>query len=251
MQRYFVNANGSVDHSSFIMDGENAHHMVRVMRMNVNDRFYCVFLNGQSVLAKIDEISSETVTASIVEWIDESKELPVNVTIVSGLPKGDKLEYIIQKGTELGAVRFIPFKADRSIVKWDPKKSAKKRERWGKIAKEAAEQSHRTIIPTVDEPIHMQKLLKLSEEYDHKIVAYEESAKEGEQALFATILSKVKPDESILIIFGPEGGLSSKEVEAFLQHNFLACGLGPRILRTETAPLYALSSISFKFELMR
>ncbi|MEI5905787.1 16S rRNA (uracil(1498)-N(3))-methyltransferase [Bacillus spongiae] len=250
MQRYFVNTHAN-DQGTFKVEHEDAHHMLKVMRMKPGDCFFSVFLNGQSALAKIVEITSESVIASVIEWKDEDKELPVGVTIVSGLPKGDKLEYVIQKGTELGAARFIPFKADRSIVKWDAKKASKKRDRWEKIAKEAAEQSHRTIVPTIDEPQTLQELVAISQNYDHKLIAYEEAAKEGEYSVLATKLANVSPGDSLLFVFGPEGGLSTDEVVHLKENGFQACGLGPRILRTETAPLYALSAISFKFELMR
>ena len=119
----------------------------------------------------------------MVQCVEGEIELPVSVSIVSGLPKGDKLEWIIQKGTELGAYEFIPFIAARSVVKWDEKKGAKKLIRWNKIAKEAAEQSHRTMIPEVSTPISMKELIKRSNSYDVKIIAYEEEAKEGESAM--------------------------------------------------------------------
>jgi len=94
-------------------------------------------------------------------------------------------------------------------------------------------------------------LIQLSAQYNHKIVAYEEEAKNGEQKNFAKMLSFAKPKDKILLVFGPEGGLTSKEASDLLAHGFELCGLGPRILRTETAPLYALSAISYHFELMR
>ncbi|WP_379966142.1 16S rRNA (uracil(1498)-N(3))-methyltransferase [Ectobacillus sp. sgz5001026] len=247
MQRYFVN---KLEDDTFFIDGDDAHHIVRVMRMEQGDELYCC-INGKTALCTISELSSTSVQATAVEWIEERKELPIFVTIASGLPKGDKLELVFQKGTELGASAFLPFQASRSIVKWDGKKSEKKVERWAKIVKEAAEQSHRATIPSVQEPMSFQKLLSASEEYDVCIVAYEEEAKRGEKANFAKTLESLKNGQRLLIVFGPEGGLTEQEIENLLQYGFVSCSLGPRILRTETAPLYALSAVSYHFELMR
>lgn len=249
MQRYFVNAES--DASSFHIGGEDYHHIIRVMRMKEGDEIVCVTQDGKSALSVIAEITDEIIIAKVVKWEDGSTELPVQVTIASGLPKGDKLEWIIQKGTELGAHEFVPFLAARSIVKWDEKKSAKKVERWQKIAKEAAEQSYRSKIPVVSAPVTLQALLKRAEGFDVLLVAFEEEAKQGEASVLAQSLREIKPGQSILIVFGPEGGITSNEIEVLTENGFLACGLGPRILRTETAPLYLLAAVSYQLELMR
>ncbi|WP_433743232.1 16S rRNA (uracil(1498)-N(3))-methyltransferase [Falsibacillus pallidus] len=250
MQRYFIPEpyNGE---ERVVLHGEQFHHIVRVLRMKQGDSFYIVYKSGEAAIAEIQEISNEELAAAIVEWEHSYKELPIDVTIVSGLPKGDKLELIVQKGTELGAKQFVPFIADRSIVKWDEKKGTKKVERWNKIALEAAEQSHRNVVPTVEAPIKVKLLLEMSKHYDYKLAAFEESAKQGETSAFAAILREIQPGQSVMIAFGPEGGLSEKEAAMFKENGFILCGLGPRILRTETAPLYALSAISYQFELLR
>ncbi|MDQ0213930.1 16S rRNA (uracil1498-N3)-methyltransferase [Oikeobacillus pervagus] len=250
MQRYFLNQ-PPTDGDLYKIEGEDFHHLTRVMRMKKGDSVYIVFSDGQVGIAEIQDISNEQATVTIVQWINESSELPIHVTIASGLPKGDKLELVIQKGTELGASRFIPFIADRSVVKWDKKKEKKKVERWGKIAKEAAEQCHRSQIPIIEPPMDLQRFIQISEHYQYKLFAYEEEAKQGESEQFYTTLSKIKKKESLLIVFGPEGGFSDREAEILKDCGFLPVGLGPRILRTETAPLYALSAISYHLELMR
>ncbi|MBS4209061.1 16S rRNA (uracil(1498)-N(3))-methyltransferase [Bacillus sp. FJAT-50079] len=250
MQRYFIQQ-PSDGHSPFVIDGDDYHHIVRVMRMKIGDVFLVVFPDQQTAKVKIDQITDQIVEVSIIAWEDQKSELPLHVTIASGLPKGDKLEWIIQKGTELGASEFVPFNADRSIVKWEKKKAAKKVERWNKIAKEAAEQSHRQVLPAVHSPMTLNELLALSKDYQFKIIAYEEDAKQGERSTFARLLNEAQEDDRLLLIFGPEGGLSDREIEQLTASGFERCGLGPRILRTETAPLYALSAISYQFELMR
>ncbi|MBP2241680.1 16S rRNA (uracil1498-N3)-methyltransferase [Cytobacillus eiseniae] len=248
MQRYFVNQ-PSID-NRFTITNEDVHHIIRVMRMKEGDQIICVDSSNQSAICRIAEITDEQVIAEVVQWMEASSELPVGITIVSGLPKGDKLELIIQKGTELGAFQFIPFISARSVVKWDEKKAAKKIERWQKIAKEAAEQSHRTIIPKVSSPLNIKSLIQKSESFDYKLIAYEDEAKQGEASVLTQTLAEMKNGQSLLFVFGPEGGLTEQEVSSLKENGFKACGLGPRILRTETAPLYVLSAASYHFELL-
>ncbi|MBO9129590.1 16S rRNA (uracil(1498)-N(3))-methyltransferase [Bacillus sp. 165] len=248
MQRYFIEES-AVENNNIIITGDDAHHIAKVMRMKHGQEIICCY-NQKTALCIIDEITNEFVKATVVKWVEESNELPIEVTIASGLPKGDKLELIIQKGTELGAKAFLPFQASRSIVKWDTKKGSKKVERWTKIAKEAAEQSHRSAIPTIETPVSFKQLLHLSKEYDTCIVAYEEDAKQGEKANFVKTLESLPLGARLLIVFGPEGGWCEEEIQLLREHKFVSCSLGPRILRTETAPLYVLSAVSYYFELM-
>ncbi|WP_077214026.1 16S rRNA (uracil(1498)-N(3))-methyltransferase [Bacillus dakarensis] len=247
MQRYFVE---TFKDDQFFLSHEDRHHIVNVMRLKTGDEIICAY-NEKSALCSIAEITDEQVVAKVIKWEDESVELPIKVAIANGLPKGDKLEWVIQKGTELGASKFIPFTAARSIVKWDEKKAAKKVERWQRIAKEAAEQSHRQLIPEVNTPVNLKSLLQLSRSYDFKLVAFEEDAKQGETSILNSTLSRMEKGQSLLLVFGPEGGLDQEEVALLKENDFESCSLGPRILRTETAPLYALAAVSYHFELMR
>src|SRR5690606_14545979 len=146
---------------------------------------------------------------------------------------------------------FIPFMATRSVVKWESRKETKRLERWNKIAKEAAEQAHRKFLPVVHSPHTLNELIQYSEQFDWKIVAYEEAAKEGEKSNFVKILQSAKPKDKIIIVFGPEGGITVPEKDQLISHGFEICGLGPRILRTETAPLYAVAALSYHLVLMR
>ncbi|MDZ5712218.1 16S rRNA (uracil(1498)-N(3))-methyltransferase [Jeotgalibacillus haloalkalitolerans] len=250
MQRYFINTKLDED-GLFLVEGEDYKHIVRVMRMSEGDRFIAVFNTDEVFESEIVKIEETHLVGKKVSEITNQSELPVNVTIAHGLPKGDKLEYVIQKATELGMSALIPFSAERSIVKWDQKKGKKKAERWNKIAKEAAEQSHRSVIPLIEEPFTLKQLRSSFHEYDAIMMAYEEDAKSGESSNFHRFLNQLKPDSNILVIIGPEGGLSENEVKQFIEDGAVSCGLGPRILRTETAPLYILAAFSYHFELMR
>jgi 16S rRNA (uracil1498-N3)-methyltransferase len=248
MQRYFVPP-ASWENDRIFLKNEDAKHISKVMRMQPGDNIICCDNKGRSVVCELLDIGGDVVEAQVVNELETNTEMPVSVTIAQGLPKADKLEYIVQKGTELGASSFFPFSADRSVVKWDEKKAAKKKDRLEKIAKEAAEQSHRNKIPEIMNPGSFSDLLKLAEQYNIKIVAYEEEAKQQEYSRFSSALKKLATGDSLLCVIGPEGGISEKETKILKEHGFELCGLGPRILRTETAPLYMLSAISYHFEL--
>ncbi|KIL44457.1 16S rRNA (uracil(1498)-N(3))-methyltransferase [Jeotgalibacillus soli] len=250
MQRYFVN-HAPDDQGRFSILGEDVHHIQRVMRMKQGETLYAVFPDETSVIAIIEELTDDAVSCAIKSVEEKSTELPLRITIAHGLPKSDKLELVIQKATELGAHSFMPFIAERSIVKWDTKKGDKKVDRWNKIAKEAAEQSHRHRQPNVFTPQSFKELLEKVKTFDFVVVAYEEEAKIGEKSLFAKTLNTAMDHQSMLIIIGPEGGLTADEVTRLEEKGAVKCAFGPRILRTETAPLYALAAISYHFELMR
>lgn len=247
LQRYFI-PEGNWQGDKLTITGDDAHHIIRVMRGNTGDELICNHPSGHAILGEITTLDQQQVTVSIVEKLHETVELPIHVTIAQGLPKGDKLEYVLQKGTELGASGFIPFTADRSVVKWDEKKSSKKMTRFAKIVKEASEQSHRNLIPQVTPIMNLDGLIEATKEYDVKIFAYEEETKTNHFRSFASIVSKLKSNQRIVVCIGPEGGFSNNEVTLLKESGFQSVRLGPRILRTETAPLYVLASISYQFE---
>lgn len=250
MQRYFLKEPYQKQESYHIY-GEAYHHMIRVMRMSTGDQVFLAFDNQVSIIAEISEITEEAVVLIEVAKEQQVKELPIQITIASGYPKGDKLELVVQKGTELGAASFIGFPAKTSVVKWDGKKLSKKQQRLEKIAQEAAEQSHRQNTPTIELLMNETEFFQKLTNYDVIIVAYEESAKQGETAQLAQIFQTIDSGSRVLAIFGPEGGLTPNEVETLVSAGGKLCGLGPRILRTETAPLYLLSAASYQLELAR
>ncbi|TSB46770.1 16S rRNA (uracil(1498)-N(3))-methyltransferase [Alkalicoccobacillus porphyridii] len=250
MQRYFV-SNQQMTENQVIILGEDATHIKKVMRMQTGHTIVCINQNQRAVLCVLDSIDNTGVRATVVEELTEKTELPIAVTIAQGLPKSDKLEWIVQKGTELGATGFLPFSASRSVVKWDQKKSEKKRERLEKIAKEAAEQSYRLNIPQIHDSANEKAVIDLIAHHTASIVLAEEQAKNGETSQFSKVLSSLTEGDSLLVIVGPEGGLSESEVDHFQEAGAIPCGLGPRILRTETASLATLAAISYQFELMR
>ena len=249
MQRYFTKEKNWDEKYVYIV-GDDAHHINRVMRMKIGERIICNHPDERAAICEIIDISKEAVKVEIIEWIDEDAELPVSITIAQGLPKGNKLEIILQKGTELGANNFILFEGDRSIAKWDKKKSDQKLNRYRKIVKEASEQCHRNKIPEID-VIPLQTILENGSDYDIMMYAYEEEAKKDQFSSFAKALSSIKPGQKAIIFIGPEGGFSEREADLFHKYDCQAIRLGARILRTETASLYALASVSYHFEELR
>ncbi|SET64872.1 16S rRNA (uracil1498-N3)-methyltransferase [Salinibacillus kushneri] len=250
MQRYFVPESGWTEEKVILKD-DDAHHISNVMRMKKEDHIICNHPKGKAALCEIVDVSVNEITSKIVKWLNEQKDMPVNISIAQALPKGDKLDLIVQKGTELGAYSFIPFKGDRSVVKWDQKKADKKIKRLEKIAKEASEQSHRTTIPSIEDIKSFKELLQSAHYFDHLIVASEGEAKKDSPTLLGNIIKKIQPDEHVLTVVGPEGGFSQQELEQLMKEEFDFTRFGPRILRTETAPLYFLSVMSYQFEELR
>lgn len=252
MQRYFISKE-QVEGQTIKIIGEDVHHMTRVMRNKPGDQIICNTDDGKSALCKIEEIHETEVQASVEVWLDESAELPVEIAIAQGIPKGDKFEWILQKGTELGAAKFIPFAAERSVARWDDQKFHKKAKRFEKIIKEASEQSHRNRIPELSPVMKLKALLEESESYTVKLFAYEEEAKDTtvNTSAFASVLSNLSENDQILLVIGPEGGISAEEADLLKESGFQAIRLGKRILRTETAALYALAGISYHLEELR
>ena len=238
MQQYFIK--GKPQSPLVITDKDTAKHMFSVMRLKEGEQVTLVFDDGVKRLARVLDPAQQSL--EILEELADNTELPVQVTIASGFPKGDKLEFITQKVTELGASAIWAFPADWSVAKWDGKKLFKKSEKLEKIAQGAAEQSKRNLIPEI-------RLFDKKADFDCIIVAYEESAKEGESAALVRALSGLPAGAKVLFIFGPEGGLSPEEIATFGQAGAVSAGLGPRILRAETAPLYALTVVSVLLEL--
>ena len=238
MQQYFIK--GQVENPVIIKDKDTVKHMFNVMRLTEDDQVVLVFEDGIKRLARVTD--RENHVFEVIEDLTDNVEMPVSVTIASGFPKGDKLELVTQKATELGAQAIWAFPADWSVVKWDGQKLAKKEDKLAKIALGAAEQSKRNRVPEVRLFEKKGEFLSELDNFDKIFIAYEETAKAGE-------LAQVESGQKILFIFGPEGGISPSEIDAFEEAGGVKIGLGPRIMRTETAPLYALSSVSYALEL--
>lgn len=243
MQRYFVHPDQLLA-DKLVIRGDDVHHIVKVLRGKPGDELIACDGQGHCVRARIVRLDAQEVEAEVVESLVEQRELPIHVSIAQGLPKGDKLEWIIQKGTELGMAALQPFCSERTIVKWDAKKEAKKLERWQKIAKEAAEQAHRSRVPRIAAPVGFAELLAAAKRHTVCAIAYEQE----QTTPLRTILQRMVPGDSLCVLIGPEGGFTAAEVAQAEQAGIVPISLGPRILRTETASQYVLAAVSYHFE---
>lgn len=242
MQRYFVEFSAICGNQIQII-GSDYHHITKVMRMKKGDQVY-VASENKSWLCHIESIGESIVYLEIDQVLDEKKELPIEITIAQGIIRREKMEEVIEKITALGASTYIPIEMERCNVKLYDEKIDKKWERMNKIVKEAAEQCHRTRLLDINRPISLQSLLTSIGRYDLCLYAYEVTEK-GKS--LKEILEK-NNYQRILVLIGPEGGISEKEVCQLEQNNFVPVHLGPRILRTELAPTYVLSAISYELE---
>ena len=242
MQRYFVNLENVFENKIIISDSDY-HHITKVMRMKEGDSVICCD-GTKSYKCVISHISTSDVILEIVEVLNEKKELPIKVTIAHGITRREKMEEVIDKITQLGASFYLPVNMERCNVKFNDEKLDRKMERMNKIAKEASEQSHRTSLLEVLKPVTFKEMMNLKEQYDLRLYAYEITSKDKplKQVL------KENKYKNIIILFGPEGGISNKEVDILNKNNFLPVSLGPRILRTEVAPTYAMAAISYELE---
>lgn len=235
MQRYFA-----VDKDLNISD-KDKHHIINVMRMKLNDKIEIVY-NEKVYMCEINDISKKDVSYSVKDIIDVNNELPLKVTIAVSLVNEKKLDFILQKCTELGVYDFILVNSDRSKIKIDGKEK-KKIERWNTITKEAAEQSHRNIKPIVRDIMSINDVLKL--DYDLKLTC---STKENEKTIKNVLQNSTNCDR-IIIVVGPEGGLTVFEEEKLEKNGFIPVTLGNLILRTETVPIYIMSLVNYEVAL--
>lgn len=225
--------------------GADVNHLKNVLRFKVGDSLLISSGDNVDYYCHIEEISEEKIIAHIDSVDEEGRELPSKVYLFQGLPKGDKLELIIQKMTELGVNAIVPVSMKRSVVKIDAKKADSKLKRWNAIAESAAKQSKRSIIPEIKSVCTFKEALKMAEQLDVKLLPYE--CAEG-MAKTKEIVKKLQPGESVGIFIGPEGGFDLEELELAKASGFEEITLGKRILRTETAGLMLMSVLMYHFE---
>ena len=241
MHRFFV---PQLYNEEMYIEGVDARHISKVLRMQPGTQLQIVSDDGVSALAEIIAIDSERVKVRCLEKLAESHEPRVKLVLAQGLAKGEKMDFIIQKAVEMGAYSVIPVAMEHSVVRLDGAKSAKKVERWQKIAESAAKQSKRDIIPQVQTVQSMAEMLAKCA-CQTKIIAYE---CEDRLSLKAALRAAEEAGgiTELLLIIGPEGGISEGELEQARQAGAVPVSLGRRILRAETAGLVAISAIFYE-----
>ena len=230
MQRYFIK------NKDLLLEESDIRHIKKVMRMNINDKIEVVYYNKLHIC----EITSlDTFNIKVIEELDEDKKTKIDLTVAVALVKEQKIDLILQKLTELGVSRIIPVSMERSIVKLDKERFNKKKVRWESISKEASEQSKRTNIPIIEDIKSIKDLTK--EDADLKLVA---STKEKEK-LLNYYLQSIEDCAKIIMVIGPEGGISDKEEDILVSNGYNRVSFGNLIFRVETATIYVASIINY------
>lgn len=247
MPKFFVEVH-QIDGDTVIITGENAHHISRSLRMAPGEKITVSDMEGFDYDCVLESFTDNTVNAKITSKYLSEAESEIKVHLYQALPKGDKLDLIIQKSVECGAYDITPFESTNCVVKIKGDSESKKIDRRNKIALEAAKQCGRGIIPKVNQSISFNDMLKSAAQSDVVLFCYE-----GEGTLpMANALKKLRSQKKIndlSIIIGSEGGFSPSEVTAAEKCGFVKIGLGKRILRAETAAIMSLACIVYEFEL--
>ena len=247
MQRIFLPPEQITDTEARITGADHL-HLARVLRMREGQAVTVLDGQGNAFRAVLVSIGKSDSTARIEGSVDVPPEPPVCLTIMQALGKGDKFEQVIQHGTEAGASAFIPLRAERCVVDVPSAKVADKVARWQQIAKSAAEQSGRGIVPTVTEPLTFANLLAGVNERGQSGPVYLLLHPDADAVPLSHILQTLDTTRPIFFAIGPEGGWSPNEIAAAQQAGVSLASLGPRILRTETAALVAIAQILYHFE---
>ncbi len=245
MNRFFGKADNISD-DTIIIDGSDVNHIRNVLRMREGDRLTVTGGNNRDYICAIREYGQDKVILNILETQESDKELPARIYLFQGLPKGDKMELIIQKCVELGVYEIIPVAMRRCVVKLDNKKAPAKILRWQAISESAAKQSGRSIIPAVKNVMTFTKALEYVKECEMTGIIPYELAYGMEDTRKA--IAGIKPGMSAAVFIGPEGGFDAGEVEAAKAAGLMPVSLGRRILRTETAGLAVMSILMYHLE---
>ena len=232
MYNFFVDENQKLN-NKYVITGTDFNHIKNVLRMGVGDTFL-VSDDGISNLCEIESFESDSVIAKIIEENYNDTSLPISIYLFQGLPKGDKMELIIQKTVELGVECIVPVEMSRCVVKLDDKKKKSKVSRWQSISESAAKQSKCNRIPEISDVLTYKQALEKAKDLDLLLVPYE--SKNG-MADTKDALSQIKSGMSVGILIGPEGGFDEKEIEQAFEIGGKVISLGKRILRTETAAI--------------
>ena len=241
MRRFFVDRASIVDGIA-VIEGELFRHLVTVLRLKAGTRLLLADGEGGEYSGVLQSIETERALVTIEETVTAfAAGTTPEITLLQGIPKGDRMELILQKGTELGAGCFVPFISSRTVPRLAGEKAAERVRRWERIVREAARQSRRTDIPEVGAIVSLADALAAARQ-ELKLLLWEGESERG----LREVLKLVSPPASVALLVGPEGGLSDKEADQALAAGFTPVTLGPRILRTETAGLAVLAILQYE-----
>lgn len=245
MYQFFVEPE-QIRGNKIIITGKDVNHIKNVLRMKVEEEISISNgMDGKEYRCGIKEFNGEEIVCEVRFIKEDGVELPSKIYLFQGLPKADKMEWIIQKAVELGVYEVIPVAVNRSVVKLDERKAQSKILRWKKVAEAAAKQSKRGIIPGVRNVMSFREAIDYSRCADIKIIPYELA--EGMEKT-REVFDSLRPGKNVAVFIGPEGGFSTEEIEDAIKAGIVPVTLGRRILRTETAGMTVLSIIMYHLE---
>lgn len=244
MPRFFVPDTGISD-DTVTIGGSDAHHISFALRMAAGEEITVCDMHGGVHRCVLTALDGETVKAKILESTSDTTESPLKIHLFQAYPKSDKLEFIIQKAVELGATQITPFESERVIKRPKSDKTERLLARQSKIAEEAAKQCGRARLPRVDAPVSFEEMLRAASAYPLCLFCYEGDGTRSMREICAAHPTL----REVALVVGSEGGFSAKEAQAAKDAGMAMTGLGKRILRCETAPLFALSVLSCLYEL--
>ena len=242
MDRFFTPKNNiNLEQNTCIIEGEDVKHISRVLRCKENDKLEVCDMDNNEYICEIREINKDNILLDIIEKVNIKRESNLKVKLYQGMPKGTKMELILQKLTEIGVDEIVLVQAKRSVTKIDNKKEDKKIERWERIIYEAAKQSKRAKIPKLTGVLTFKEALADMQNNDLNLCPYE-----NERTISIKEAIKDSSANTIGIFVGPEGGFEEEEVEKIQEIDGKVVSLGPRILRTETASVVASSIVLYE-----
>lgn len=244
MHHFFVDT-AQIDDTYVTIIGSDVNHIKNVLRMKPGEEILVSNGVDKDYYCAIESFQEEVVKAKILNEDYAGSEPVCEFYLFQCLPKGDKMELIIQKAVELGVKEVVPVSSKRSIVKLDSKKAESKLKRWNAISESAAKQSRRVIIPKVNSVMTFKEAMEYSKSMDISLIPYENYKDMTETR---EIIEKIVPSMKVGIFIGPEGGFDQKEIQLAMDNNIHRISLGKRILRTETAGMTILSVLMFKME---
>lgn len=226
--------------------GKDVNHIKNVLRMKPSEEVSVTDEDGVEYHCSIRKLEEEAVWLSVLGKTGRNYELPAKITLFQGIPKGDKMEWVIQKAVELGVHEIVPMETRRCIVKLDDRKKEAREKRWNAIAQSAAKQSKRSLIPKVHPIVSYEEALSMAGKLDLACIPYEQA--KGMHTL-KTFLGQLKPGITAGFLIGPEGGFEEEEIQLALEQGMEAVSLGKRVLRAETAGMALLSMMMLQLEM--
>ena len=244
MYQFFVTEE-QIGREFITITGGDVNHIKNVLRMRPGETIRVSNQKGQDYFCKISEVGEDFVQADILETGAATTELPGKIYLFQGIPKGDRMEHVIEKAVELGVYEIIPVRMRYCVVKLDDKKQQAKLKKWQALAMAAAKQSKRSLVPNIHPVMSYKEAIAYAFQSEACLIPYEnENGMEGTKAA----LKKIRGKESVSILIGPEGGFAPEEIEAVKSRGEVISP-GKRILRTDTAAITAMSMVMMEMEM--